>query len=294
MGREVYRVPLDFDWPMKETWKGFLNPHYEHLSNCAACDGTGYNKVGLFLSHSWYHHMAEDMFGAFFGDNILSVWPREQYERAGWSVSVCDNIEMAQRFGFTTLTHWADKLAQEEIDAMIAEGRLRDFTHTWTRDDGWQPKENVQTPTPDELALWGAQRACDGLDHGTCVRARAKRFGVDDLKCKECDGAGEHWANEDAEAASEEWERTNPPEGDGWQMWETTSEGSPMSPVFATPEELATWLADTGGSTFGSMTADYATWLKMINAGWAPSAVMSSDTGLASGVEAVASHEKEE
>lgn len=36
----------------------------------------------------------------------------------------------------------------------------------------------------------------------------------------------------------------HPPTGEGWQMWEDTSEGSPMSPVFATREELARWLAN--------------------------------------------------
>lgn len=29
-----------------------------------------------------------------------------------------------------------------------------------------------------------------------------------------------------------------PPKGDGYQLWETTSEGKPMSPVFATLDEL--------------------------------------------------------
>lgn len=52
-----------------------------------------------------------------------------------------------------------------------------------------------------------------------------------------------------------------------YQMYETTSEGTPISPVFATPEELARWLADTGASTFADDTADYDTWLKMIERG---------------------------
>lgn len=77
-----------------------------------------------------------------------------------------------------------------------------------------------------------------------------------------------------------------PPTGEGWQMWETTSEGSPMSPVFKTPEELAHWLADTNASAFGSLTATYEQWLSMIGAGWAPSAVYTPETGLISGVEA--------
>ena len=65
-------------------------------------------------------------------------------------------------------------------------------------------------------------------------------------------------------------ERWDPPAGDGWQMWENTSEGSPISPAFADPRDLAKWLADTGASTFGHMTADAETWLRMIvGHGWA-------------------------
>jgi len=298
MGREVYRVPLDFDWPMQKTWDGFLNPHYDHLSDCAACGGTGYNKVGKFLSNSWYHHMAEDMFGNFFGDNILSVWPRDQYERAGWSASVCDNIEMAKRFGFTSLTHWADKLDQEDVDALVEAGRLSRYTHTWSEDDKeWQPKENAPNPTPDQVALWMVGgMGHDSLNQHVCVKARAERFGVDNLTCETCDGSGEFWANEEAKVAAEAWTRTLPPEGDGWQMWETTSEGSPISPVFETPEGLATWLAKSKASTFGPMTADYDTWLKMIvGSGWAPSMVLSSEAKtIQSGVAAAVLHEKEE
>lgn len=35
-----------------------------------------------------------------------------------------------------------------------------------------------------------------------------------------------------------------PPVGDGYQCWETTSEGSPISPVFPSLNELCEWLAD--------------------------------------------------
>ena len=46
-----------------------------------------------------------------------------------------------------------------------------------------------------------------------------------------------------------------------YMMYETTSEGTPISPAFTTPEELARWLADTGASAFGSTTASYESWL---------------------------------
>lgn len=32
-----------------------------------------------------------------------------------------------------------------------------------------------------------------------------------------------------------------PPKGDGWQLWQTVSDG-PISPVFATPEALIDWM----------------------------------------------------
>ena len=66
-------------------------------------------------------------------------------------------------------------------------------------------------------------------------------------------------------------------------MYETTSEGTPISPAFETPEELAQWLADNKASAFGSMTATYEQWLAMCKVGWAISAV-SDATGMHSGV----------
>ena len=45
------------------------------------------------------------------------------------------------------------------------------------------------------------------------------------------------------------------------QMYETTTEGTPISPVMDTPENLARWLADNGAPAFGSMTATYEQWL---------------------------------
>jgi hypothetical protein len=107
--------------------------------------------------------------------------------------------------------------------------------------------------------------------------------------CPTCDGSNIH---PDHREAYEAWEKTPPPEGDGWQMWETCSEGSPISPVFETPEELARWLADTNASAFGSEGASYDNWLGMIREGWAASACADSQ-GLRSGVEMIGGLERE-
>lgn len=77
-----------------------------------------------------------------------------------------------------------------------------------------------------------------------------------------------------------------------FMMYEDTSEGTPISPAFATAEELARWLADTGASSFGSSTATYEQWLATINRGFAVSAVMSSDGYMMSGVEAMADDDR--
>ena len=80
----------------------------------------------------------------------------------------------------------------------------------------------------------------------------------------------------------------DPPHGEGWQLWETVSEGTAMSPVFKTPEELAHWLTDTGASASGYMTAEYDTWLKFITEhGYAPSMMVLPGKGIISGVEAM-------
>ena len=72
-----------------------------------------------------------------------------------------------------------------------------------------------------------------------------------------------------------------------YMMYEDTSEGTPISPAFATPEELARWLADNGASSFGDDTATYEQWLYVCKGGWAPSMVVDAK-GLRSGVEAMA------
>jgi hypothetical protein len=69
-------------------------------------------------------------------------------------------------------------------------------------------------------------------------------------------------------------------------MYEDTTEGTPISPAFETPEDLARWLADNGASSFGSSTATYEQWLPICRCGWAPSMVMTGGS-LMSGVEAM-------
>jgi len=76
------------------------------------------------------------------------------------------------------------------------------------------------------------------------------------------------------------------------QMYETCTEGTPISPVMETPEELAKWLADNKASAFGDITATYEEWLSTILRGWSCSMVYSPETGLIPGV--LALHKRKE
>lgn len=71
-------------------------------------------------------------------------------------------------------------------------------------------------------------------------------------------------------------------------MYETTSEGTPISPCFETPEQLARWLADNKASAFGDITATYDQWLAMIKRGSSAASMAITDDGqMISGVEAI-------
>lgn len=130
------------------------------------------------------------------------------------------------------------------------------------------------------------------------------------MRAKEWDEAAAKWAEglrtdwdggwvplgDGTPAAYEDWAGSRPVEADympdwpveqrtHYMMYEDTTEGTPISPAFATAEELARWLTDTGASSFGGMTAPYEAWLRVCNGGYAPSMVGGPGIGLVSGVE---------
>lgn len=74
----------------------------------------------------------------------------------------------------------------------------------------------------------------------------------------------------------------------GYCMYESVTEGTPISPVFQTPEELAHWLADTEASAMGlDHPTTYERWLAVARGGWAPSMIATGE-GIYSGVDGLA------
>ena len=102
--------------------------------------------------------------------------------------------------------------------------------------------------------------------------------------------------DDDGESSFDKWDGARPDPADympdwpiaertHWQMYETTTEGTPISPVMESPEVLARWLADNGASAFGAMTATYEAWLATCRLGFSLGAVSVNGGPLVSGDE---------
>lgn len=291
MGRELKRVPLDFQWPENKVWEGFLNPHYAKSHDCKACGGSGSSPEARRLKDQWYGNASfspaergstpflptHPAVRAFAERNVAQA--PEYYGSSEASIQ-----REAQRLADLFNRGWNHHLNADDVAALVEGGRLMDLTHTWTPEARWQPKVPAYMPTPDEVNAWSLSGfGHDAINQWIVVGAECKRLGIDP-ECPHCHGEGTIWDSPEAKQAAEDWTRTQPPTGDGYQIWETVSEGSPISPVFATPEELAQHMAGTRwGADKGSSVE---TWLKFINGpGWALSMVMDSN-GIRTGADA--------
>lgn len=291
MGRELKRVPLDFEWPENKVWEGFLNPHYAKSHDCAACAGSGSSPDARRLKDQWYGNAPfspEDRGSTPFlpthptvralAERNVSRAP--EYYGSSDAAIQCEARRLANHFN----RGWSHHLNADDVAALVEGGRLMDLTHKWTPEARWHPKEPAYAPTPEEVNIWSLTGfGHDAINQWVVVSAECKRLGIDPV-CPHCEGKGTIWDSPEDEQAAEAWTSTQPPAGDGYQIWETVSEGSPISPVFATPEELARhmsgtqWGADKGSS--------YETWLQFINGpGWAISMVMDAN-GIRTGADA--------
>lgn len=75
------------------------------------------------------------------------------------------------------------------------------------------------------------------------------------------------WDDEQGYSCGKSWhEKVDPPAGEGYQLWETTSGGSPISPPFATLDDLCEWAA-LNSFTFGDYRTTAAEWKRMLEDG---------------------------
>jgi len=173
---------------------------------------------------------------------------------------------------------WKHQLIQADVDALLAHDRLWDFTRVPTNEEqekvvaeklargenSWLPYPNGYHPTAAEVNAWSIYGSLGhgGLNSGTCIEERCKREGVP-YTCARCAGSGRIWPTPEIERQYEDWTKTDPPTGDGYQLWSTTSEGKPISPVFPTLEALCAWATDHA-TTFADYKASAAEWKQML------------------------------
>ncbi|MET9550520.1 hypothetical protein ABZY36_35240 [Streptomyces sp. NPDC006627] len=290
MGREIRRVPLDFDWPLNKVWEGFLGPDRFDETPCPDCEN-GYSPRAQNLYDLWYGKIPFDPASTgstpwrHDSPGVRAFAERNQanapeFYGTGETAIAREGQRLAELFNGA----WSHHLSQQDVDALAEAGRLRDFTHTWSREDGWQKIEPAVSPTAEQVNEWSlSSMGHDGINAHVVIKARCEREGIDDI-CPTCKGNASLEKYEGQRAEAEAWEPTDPPKGDGWQLWETVSEGSPISPVFPTADGLAGWMSDPErGDRW--VPGDVAR--KFIDDGWVPTGVVSPRRGYQSGVEAV-------
>lgn len=297
MGRELKRVPLDFDWPPKEVWKGYLNPHWESSRPCPACEGTGSSFRARALFDLWYgkRYFSPEMTDSkpFEPDDpfvLEFIRPKVERDADFYRQYLgADDLDTAvareaKRMCDHWNSAWGHHLSDDDVEALIEANRLWDFTRRplspdqETHPNGWTKEWNGYTPTAAEVNRWSIRTI--GHDSGNayvCVCARCERDGYSST-CDSCGGDGTLWPDAATKQMYEDWEPTEPPKGGGWQVWETVSEGSPISPVFATAVDLQNWLIHQG---YSKGAAEQFT-----SVGWTPSLV-STGSGIYKDIESL-------
>lgn len=236
MGREIKRVALDFEWPLSKIWKGYVNPHYKR---CAAEDCRG----GETAASAWVSAVASLI--AMLGEQAASA-PRAEALRG-----------RGQIYPHPYLKEWAfaphqnSRNRRDVPPIMPLTEELLDFVAGLA---GKRLNPGPFNGNP-ELEIYNKLLEAAGIE------GKNRSWGV----CKVCDGTGYDSSVRDA---YESWKPEEPPAGEGWQLWETVSEGSPISPVFVHREMFVEWLVKQG---YSLKAAEAFT-----KQGWAPSGIIAN------------------
>jgi len=252
VGRELKRVPLNFDWPIDKLWPGYVN----NLGGPCPEEGrTCFN--GSTAAAKWLEAVSGLI--ALIGEEAASAPYAEEMKRRGriWPHPYLEEWGTAPR---TEMSREANKRVQDS--GTNWQTRASQFYIERAADP---PKLLPLTPELIELVsgLAGSPLESTGGNNSYRIEeAIRKAAGVAEGwgRCPACEGHGD---DPEKREVAEAWVRTSPPRGEGFQLWTTTSEGAPKSPVFATLDELCTW-CETNATTFASFKATAAEWKKML------------------------------
>lgn len=209
MGRELKRVPLDFNAPLREVWKGYVNPHYKKCPDCENGATTAHERLSDLIS-------------------LLMISGSDSLQ--GKNHPYFDGIQKVA-YGFNSIP--SKDLA--ELTSGLA-GRKCSLPFGHDACDRWSAVSKIIKAA--------------GLP---------KNWGT----CKTCKGDVIHPS---VKKAYNTWRSKEPPKGKGFQLWGTTNEGEPISPVFKTLDELCEW-CEPNATTFGSHKTTKENWKQMLTSG---------------------------
>jgi len=281
--REVRRVPLDFDWPLNEVWKGYINPIYKEPDiSCPDADcRDGYTSTGYWFESVIATHVL--LAGHDSATGKAHPWRLEWLVYPGDVVPGSDLPKLLAKLckgtgkpvenivtnivgaaGLDPL-EWGFDGNGKETSARVMLGRVAEFIAS-----GGNVKPEVIPVVSGDImplctGLTGREMdpffGADGLDRYRAPKTIAKYIKLPARwsTCPVCKGTA---GNPKYRDAIKRWRSFGPPKGNGYQLWETTSEGSPASPVFETMDGLLDHL--DGKIVFGNRRASRAEWKRVL------------------------------
>lgn len=221
----MWKKGKGWDTPIvKSTWKDYATDFCElddlneivHFyfeinrdhKDCPVCGGCGVHPDAQWVEKSWYRHTSpftlpteqerivqqgmHECFGSPLPVELLGrgSFPSEETFRKYKPEfrTFCEAMRAGDGY-------WSDKLVQEDIEALVQDHRLMDWTHEWRQGSGWTEKPGgavANMPTAAEVNAAQHSKGMfghDSINHHIAARARCERFGIP-FYCQNCQGHG--------------------------------------------------------------------------------------------------------
>jgi hypothetical protein len=277
--RCIRRVPLDFAAPLNAHWEGYINPYHEQFEVCEHCKGIGISKEARALERIWYGTPIPNYAKS---DNLIDFGQidcelgfvyhftrsahtthspmyltalRYQYQayvefsnhsrqsHLSWEDYQVKSPRAREIFERVN-SAWMYLLDAEDVAALEAAKALVPLTSTWKRGQ-WVPLKDAEPLTPDRVNISTYETNHGMFNEWIVIEAFCARNHLA-FKCPHCYGKGGRYSSNLIHFKACNWLPSDPPDGDGYQLWAPGIDGGPLSPVFEKAEDLLDWIVGQG------------------------------------------------